>query len=122
MVPLQVDRPGTCHIGPQRAAGAPSHGLIINDLFAVQDDRDVAVNKGDVQGLPFPGGLLGGDRGFDAAVDGPHVVRVGRLAVSVGHLNLVDASDIDPAVPALGQAGFDVRLKSSKSRSVRRLP
>ena len=34
-----------------------------------------------------------------------------RLAVRISHLNLVDATEIDPAVAALGQAGFERQVE-----------
>ena len=58
----------------------------------------MAVHERDVHRLPLAGGLLGGRRGLDAAVDGAHVVRVERLAVAVHHLDLVNAAEVDAAV------------------------
>src|ERR1019366_2044211 len=92
VVALEVNRPGPRHIGPERAAGATQHRLIVDDLLAIENHRDVAVNEGDVQRLPFPGGRLGALGGFDAAVDGAHVMGVERLAVRVSHLDLVNAA------------------------------
>ncbi len=41
VISLQVNRPGTRQIGPQRAAGATHDRLIIDDSLAVKYHRDM---------------------------------------------------------------------------------
>src|SRR6185312_15160435 len=48
VVALQVDRAGAERVGPERAAGAPFDGLVVDDLLAVEDHGDVAIDERDV--------------------------------------------------------------------------
>ena len=58
VIALQVDRAGAELIGPQGAARATEQRLVVDDFFAVEHHRDVAIHKRDVEGLPLAGGLF----------------------------------------------------------------
>src|SRR5260370_4514012 len=92
VVPLQVNRTGPAHIRPKRAPGTALDGLIVDDLFAIEDDCGMALHEGNVKSLPLPGwftGLLG--RG-DARVNPADVVGTGGLPLIVGHFHFINSA------------------------------
>ena len=69
VVALQIDRARADRSDQSAPPVQPRMRLVVDDLLAVEDDRGVAVDQGDVQRLPFAGRLLGGLGRGDPAVD-----------------------------------------------------
>jgi hypothetical protein len=116
VVALQINRAGTVHLRPEGASGGAENGLVVDDLDAVEDHGGVALDESDIERLPLAGRLLGVDGGFEATVNGAHVVRVKRLAKTVKDLHFVDAAQVDAAVAFLRQARFGVQREVLKLR------
>ena len=114
MVTLQIDGARNKFIGGDGSAGTSADRLVVDDLFAVQDDGHVPVNQGDVQRLPLSGRLFGGHGWRDAAVQSAHVVRINRFPVAIKHLDLIDAAQVDPAVVAFRNIDFQAEVEIFK--------
>ena len=69
MVTLQINRARAHNVGPKSPAGASDHRLVGNDFCAVEDHRDVPIDKRDVEGLPLASRLAGIAGWFYAGVD-----------------------------------------------------
>src|SRR5437867_9004233 len=76
VIALQINRAWLAYIGPEGAAGATHDWLIVDNSFAIQFDRHVAIDQSHIQRLPFPCRFLGGNHGLNAAVNRPHIVEI----------------------------------------------
>ena len=107
VVALEVDRARTKFVGPERTTGAAENRLVVDDLHPVQDHRQMSIDEGDVEGLPFIGSLGGIRSGRDAAIEASDTMGVRGAVVGVGDLDLVDAAKVDAAVALGRDFGFE---------------
>ena len=96
--------------------------MVVDDLLAVENHRDVFIYQSDVHCLPFADRFFCGDRRRDSTVNSPHIVRVEWSAVAFKHQNFINPAQVDSAVAVLQRAGFKRQpevLKFSFSADVR---
>ena len=67
----------------RRAVGASENGLVVDDLFPVKDDGDVAVDQCDVVAVPFAARLACVFRRQDAPEDSADALNTLHAAVAV---------------------------------------
>ena len=93
-----MNGPWSGGVGEDRSAGRAGDGLVIDDLFAVQDDSDVSVDQGEIVALPFTPFLAGIFRRGDASEDRADPLQALHAAVPIHDLRLVHAAKVDTAV------------------------
>src|SRR5206468_8483289 len=76
VIALEINGAGAEFIRPKRAARAAEHGLVVDGLLAVVNNRQVAVHQRDVEGLPFAGQFGDVFTRHDPAVESATIVRV----------------------------------------------
>ena len=95
----------------QRAVGASENGLVVDDLFPVEDDGDVAVDQCDVVAVPFAARLACVFRRQDAPEDSADALDALHAAIAVEHLRLVDPTQVDAAVPSRRHLEFNLKVE-----------
>lgn len=114
MVALEHDRAGAEFIRPKGTARNAEQGLIVDDLHAIEDDGDMAVDQGNIEVVPLSGGFGGIGGGSDSAVDGTHAMRIGFLPVPIGNLDFVDPPKINSAVAFGRDPYIDLEVEIGK--------
>lgn len=107
MISLEKKVSRGSHIGVKSAVGVSKNGLVIDDLFTVENDGGVAVDDGDIISLPLSSGFSGVVRCFDAVENRADSVDALHLAVAVHDLNFIEATDVNPTVSSRGNIEFE---------------
>ena len=95
----------------QRAVGASENRLVVDDLFPVEDDGDVAVDQCDVVVVPFAARLACVFRRQDAPEDSADALGALHAAIAVQDLRLVHAAQVDAAVAAGRHLEFNLQVE-----------
>ena len=114
VISLQVDGTGSRGIGKNCTSGRASHWLVVDHLFAVQNNGDMSVNERQVVSLPLSSRLsrILGRR--NSPKDGSDALDSLHPAVAVDHLSLVHAAQINATVACFSDKEFNMQPKVFK--------